>query len=81
MRTTERFKDGLAFELLYMSEVRNFHNRETGVEPDQLAAALILRFENEGRLLELLHEGKIEAVGAVNFDFDDVKDLQFRVVG
>ena len=41
MRTTERFKDGLAFELMYMAEVAKFHNRETGVDPDQLAAALL----------------------------------------
>ena len=80
MRTVERWADdGLAFEQMYMSEVACFHNAKTGVDPDDVAAALVLRAEGKMELLRLLHEGKIEAMGSVDFDFDEVTDLMFKV--
>ncbi len=40
----------------------------------------MLRAEGKLELLKLLHEGKVEVVGPVDFDFDEVHELQFRAV-
>jgi len=80
MRTVERWADGLAFEEMYEKEVACFHNAKTGVSHDNIAAALVLRAERRTDLLKLLHTGQIEAVGPVDFDFDEANELQFQVV-
>jgi hypothetical protein len=80
MKTEERWADGLAFEEMYQKEVSYFHNAKTGVDHEQVAAALVLRVEGRMELLKLLHEGKIKVLRPVDFDFDEVNELQFRVV-
>jgi hypothetical protein len=80
MRTEERWSDGYEFERMYQHEVDCFFlsKPRDDVDDNQLGAALVLRAEGKLELLKLLHEGKVEVVGLVDFDFDEVNELQFR---
>ena len=82
MRTEARWSDGYEFERMYQHEIDCFFLAKLGrdgIDDNQLAAALVLRAEGKLELLKLLHDGKIEVVGAVDFDFHEVNELQFRV--
>jgi hypothetical protein len=82
MRTEARWSDGYEFERMYQHEIDCFFlaKPRDDVDDNQLAAALVLRAEGKLELLKLLHEGKVEVVGPVDFDFDEVNELQFRAV-
>ena len=81
----ERYKDGLELERRFNSEVRDFVKCMTGVENDDVAAAILLRDAGNIAVLKALHQNIITVVGPVSLEnLEDggttVEDLRFRVV-
>jgi hypothetical protein len=68
---------GSAYEDVYLEEVGNFKDATSGVDGDDIAAALILRDEGRLDLLERLHRRELHTVVSVDED-TRFEDLEFE---
>ena len=81
----ERYPDGLALERRFNSEVREFVKCMTGVENDDVAAAILLRDSGNAAVLKALQQNIITTARPVSLDEikdggDTVETLIFKVV-
>jgi len=75
----ERYPDGLVLEKRFDTEVREFVNGATGVECDDVAAAILLRDSGRFDLLKALQQRLITVMNEeVDVDTDTVETLLFK---
>jgi hypothetical protein len=76
----EKYPDGLALERRFDTEVREFVKGATGVEGDDVAAAILLRDAEKMAVLRALQQNIITTAYPVDLEEDEVSDLVFKVV-